>query len=707
MSLVICSNNTSEQDPTTGVDGSIFKPWSFRNDMSSTMTLPADCQVALQSAKIQMDGSVVLGDLASRTFYWYFGSVPQFSGGALSPYYATDATGTTSIPVRVVLFPLELGKVKTNITELANELTRALNRSCFHPNLHGRILVTKKYDGTTNGFLGFTFDFSEQIATGGFAPTNRIPYADTSVMLDAFYGQQRENQLTGGGVAAPYTLSRVAGAGAQFLKVTMPAAPVLTTQSVILNVPPLNLKGGQAGFNISGVKPAGNGCKFAVGLTRPSLTQTAGAYNNYILPSWFRMFNGGDQPTWINYFDFGMMCNLLEDDRGAVGSQGYLRMFHTVVNATDTGGNPQSASAGWQATPKLQAFKYGDGTAGTVDTGASNTVVTSANFSVNYGYDFAGNPLNITGVLFIGTGQSLRIQLYDLDLSNAGHTKYTIYDYDATRDKETNLKPIDQGCWSLLPQVSVSNRGSAGGNHELSFERFDGVDNLYTAATGGTWDMLDDGSTDGINRGRSSWELVNGTLAGDTHVRLLNSRFWMNYGILLGAPSSYIHDGMAGGPANNFTRQKQILILKEQDLNLFPYTQQADASKMLGFNLRPIVDFSALSAAHNFIVESINVPQILPSSSVFVRLHGFNQETTNAKARGKSDIIAHLPRFDGLHRSGPLYLEPNNMVYIDLNNPNPINVNSFDLSLCYSNEQYATGLAGTTIIVLHFRPKPK
>ena len=70
MSLVICSNNANEQDPMLGTDGSIFKPWSFRNDMSSTMTLPADCQVALQSAKIQMDGSVVLGEKASRIFYW-------------------------------------------------------------------------------------------------------------------------------------------------------------------------------------------------------------------------------------------------------------------------------------------------------------------------------------------------------------------------------------------------------------------------------------------------------------------------------------------------------------------------------------------------------------------------------------------------------------------------------------------------------------
>ena len=194
MSLVICSNNTNEQDPTSGVDGSIFKPWSFRNDMSSSMTLPADCQVALQSAKIQMDGSIVLGDMNARTFYWYFGGVPEFSGGPLTGYYATDATGTSSIPVKVVLFPLKVGKVKTNITELSDELTLALNRACFHPNLHGRITVDVKYDGTSNGFLGFTFTFAEQITTGSFAPTNRIPYTNTSKMLDAFYGQQREHR---------------------------------------------------------------------------------------------------------------------------------------------------------------------------------------------------------------------------------------------------------------------------------------------------------------------------------------------------------------------------------------------------------------------------------------------------------------------------------------------------------------------------------
>ena len=104
---------------------------------------------------------------------------------------------------------------------------------------------------------------------------------------------------------------------------------------------------------------------------------------------------------------------------------------------------------------------------------------------------------------------------------------------------------------------------------------------------------------------------------------------------------------------------------------------------LLGFLNRPVVDFSTI-VADNFRVTSTSVPDILPSSSIFVRLHGFNQQSMNAKARGKSDIIAHLPRFDGIHDYGPLYLEPNNMVYLDLKNPSPLRVNSFDVSLSHA-----------------------
>ena len=60
MSLVIASNQVS--DSISDTNSSIFKPWSFRNDLSSTYTIPANGQVALQSVKYNLDGTIDLAN---------------------------------------------------------------------------------------------------------------------------------------------------------------------------------------------------------------------------------------------------------------------------------------------------------------------------------------------------------------------------------------------------------------------------------------------------------------------------------------------------------------------------------------------------------------------------------------------------------------------------------------------------------------------
>ena len=137
MSLVICSNDAKEQNDLSGDQQSIYKPWSWTNDLSSTLELPANCQVALQSAKIKMDGTILIGD-GNKTFYWYFGKSTTLAD-TTSPYFATDADGTTSLAVKVQLFEGEVGQTRVTIRELALELQTALNKACLHPNLHNRI----------------------------------------------------------------------------------------------------------------------------------------------------------------------------------------------------------------------------------------------------------------------------------------------------------------------------------------------------------------------------------------------------------------------------------------------------------------------------------------------------------------------------------------------------------------------------------------
>ena len=69
-----------------------------------------------------------------------------------------------------------------------------------------------------------------------------------------------------------------------------------------------------------------------------------------------------------------------------------------------------------------------------------------------------------------------------------------------------------------------------------------------------------------------------------------------------------------------------------------------------------------------------------------------------------SKIIGHLPRFDSAgNEVGGLYFEPHELVYIKLNNPNELYMNTIDIDLVYDNETYADCLSGKSIVVLHLR----
>ena len=79
----------------------------------------------------------------------------------------------------------------------------------------------------------------------------------------------------------------------------------------------------------------------------------------------------------------------------------------------------------------------------------------------------------------------------------------------------------------------------------------------------------------------------------------------------------------------------------------------------------------------------------------------------NAFKGSNSQIIAHLPRFDGQAETGRLYYEPSEIMWLDLDNAQELKVSSFDLSFVYINEQFCHALTGQSIVALAFRPKPQ
>ena len=65
MTSVILSNRPNERS-AIALDNSIYKAWSFKNNLSSSVILPPNSQVALQSCKINVDGTFSInpnGDL--------------------------------------------------------------------------------------------------------------------------------------------------------------------------------------------------------------------------------------------------------------------------------------------------------------------------------------------------------------------------------------------------------------------------------------------------------------------------------------------------------------------------------------------------------------------------------------------------------------------------------------------------------------------
>ena len=92
---------------------------------------------------------------------------------------------------------------------------------------------------------------------------------------------------------------------------------------------------------------------------------------------------------------------------------------------------------------------------------------------------------------------------------------------------------------------------------------------------------------------------------------------------------------------------------------------------------------------------------------MFVRLDNFTQSSLNARMGNRSQIIAHLPRFDGQVETGRIYHEPKNLIFLDLNNSQPMNLSSFDISFVYSNEQYVRSLTGQSVVCLYIRSRPK
>lgn len=143
MSLVILTNQ--DQDKTFRQEQSVYSPWSFKNSLSAVYNIPANSQVCLQSAKVNLDGRVTVTTNNSIWYDWY--------GDELDQSVDADIDNHTSYPIAQ-----NFGEVNKVLELTTDELTETIykNHNEYHPNRKGLFDCVPKRNAGLD-FLGLDF----------------------------------------------------------------------------------------------------------------------------------------------------------------------------------------------------------------------------------------------------------------------------------------------------------------------------------------------------------------------------------------------------------------------------------------------------------------------------------------------------------------------------------------------------------------------
>lgn len=282
-------------------------------------------------------------------------------------------------------------------------------------------------------------------------------------------------------------------------------------------------------------------------------------------------------------------------------------------------------------------------------------------------------------IRFTAKGETMKSEIYNA----SGSVWETITEYYSGNIKVSQFNPIHQACWCLHPVLEIGTDGiTKNAKMHIAHIKSPPIEeyDVKKKNRAGWWETMD----------------------------LLNTTWWcrkVESKAILDTSNTnvtYTQVGVNSGQGNRITGLNNVLILEQSDI--YKDTRGANARQSLGFN-PAVVDTPDNLNPTEF--HSNFAPSLVSSQAMFVRLDNFNQRVVNALTGNKSQIIGHLPRFDSTQTTGRLFFEPQNFVWIDLDNPNEISVTDFNISFCYSNEQYARILTGQSIVVLYFRKKPK
>lgn len=389
MSLVICSNQSSDAT-SVARDQSIFKPYSFRNALSSTMKLPKNCQVALESVKYNLDGTIAISE-DSYVLYLYFGETINTRAGE-------TMDNSTAYPIRIPLVAPRKGVIELSFEDLVAQIQSQLNKYIYHPNLRDSVTCEIRRNSGTNELEGIKIDVDEFATLTNVVPTNASEFGDMSFLEDGEDAGWEYNE--GSFILTGSSSNEYIGAN----------------PTAILTDKPISLGGGKLTVNFEEMDNVNQ--EWRVGLSRYTNpykpdrgTELTYANNGKFAPMYFDAEVNGqaDEGPTPNNNEGGIYADFCVANVG-----GILKFSHTAVNSSNYSANEI----------KWLDIIYGN-----------NEVVND--------YNLSNNPNAFTKVEFQCKGEKIRVRMLDAD-DNA----CILYDYNASFGDNELAKPINQCCWT-------------------------------------------------------------------------------------------------------------------------------------------------------------------------------------------------------------------------------------------------------------------
>ena len=641
MSLIVTANIDDEVNITS--NSNAFKPYSYSNRLLNTLKIPANSQIALQSAKINKTGELVISK-SNSIFGHYFGRPLTGDGD--------NADSTTSVPFVGYAGDedeLEGGeKIQTNVTGFANMIERGFAQRAYHPSLitptSATITVDPSYDIRT--WDGFDWVFTQQ--TAKTTKTQDFNMVDVS-------------QDTTGRFTVDVNNKTVTGlAGGDGFQVRADSFPVSQNE-------------GEVVIDISAANASSSSNRWFAGLTRIN-TQKEGvtapaAFNparttgkNPVggaaesLPSLFQNKGG------IVYTDICVM---------KVGDN--LRVFQSGVNSAGDGG-------GYNQLVQNEIIYYG-----------------THNASFAAIYDISANGGKYEKVKFKLNNEELSISLINDKAAETLLVDYTTIQA-AGGEKNEVTNPTTCAKWALYPIFGHSVTNASGKAFTLdSVSHYTNYPDLATTTDPTRydwWQWCED------NENQTQWaRSMEARNFNDKNSATLLEPLKVNASGGMDGYENQIITTQIKGPSLSTNAQIYGLLAS--------LTQRCNTSELFGFRGNPIsptgtttntvVNVSSISTPtlssnislfvrlNNFTQSSVNA-RMGTQSKIVAHLPRFDTSGND---------------------TGGLYFEPTEKTYIDLNNPTDLYLNSFDVDYCYENERLCTALVGKTITVFHIRPTPK